>query len=40
MKKEETLHVNIEYGEKDLKEILIEILKEKYIECIMREKKC
>lgn len=32
MKKEENIEVQIEYGEGDLKELLIEILKEQYIE--------
>ncbi len=34
MKKEKNLKINIEYGSKNLKEILREILKEQYINYI------
>ena len=38
MKDKETLNVNIEYGDKDLKEILTDILKELYIKYITGER--
>ena len=32
--------INIEYGDKDLKEILTGMLKEQYLNYLMKEKKC
>ncbi len=39
MKNGQNVNVQIEYGEDNLKEILLELLKRKYIDCITRNEK-
>ncbi len=34
MKNKENINIKIQYGEQDLKEIIVELLKQKYIEYI------
>lgn len=39
MKDEEKINIQIEYGEQNLKEIIVELLKQKYIEYITIKQK-
>lgn len=39
MKNEEKINIQIEYGEQNLKEIIVELLKQKYIEYITIKQK-
>lgn len=39
MKNKENVNVKIEYGEQNLKEIIVELLKQKYIEYITKNHK-
>ncbi len=39
MKKENVLRVNIEYGKESLKQIILELLKEEYINYITKNEK-
>lgn len=39
MKKKENINIQIKYGEQNLKEIIIELLKQKYIEYITTNQK-